>query len=438
VSAAIGYSVGVLTPQPSAASTWLAGAQTAPAGPVLGALATNAPEPSPGGLAAKLEALLANPALSTVTASVVDVSSGDTVFERAGGAEVTPASTAKLVTAAAVLAARGPAYQIPTRVVAGASPGEVVIIGGGDPTLAAGASGSYPGAARLDLLAKQVAQALGGQAPTKVIVDSSLFNGPTVAATWEAPDIASGYISHITPLMTDGARQNPKRLADPSPRFADPDIAAGQIFARDLGLPASAVSGGSAIPGAQQLGVVYSPPISRIVEMMLEASDNVIAEMMARQVAVAHGIPASFDGAAVAIHDVLGGLGVATDGLSLVDGSGLSASDRVTAQLLTQVLAKAAGPNAPQLRAVLTGLPVAGWSGTLSSRYSRSTNGGSAAGIVRAKTGTLADVNSLAGITVDADGRLLAFALVANGTKNSAQAEAGLDRLAAAVASCGC
>jgi D-alanyl-D-alanine carboxypeptidase/D-alanyl-D-alanine-endopeptidase (penicillin-binding protein 4) len=155
-------------------------------------------------------------------------------------------------------------------------------------------------------------------------------------------------------------------------------------------------------------------------------------------VAVAHGIPASFDGAAVAIHDVLGSLGIATDGLTLADGSGLSASDKVSAQLLTQVLAKAAGPSAPQLRALLTGLPVAGWSGTLSTRYSRSSNGGSAAGIVRAKTGTLADVNALAGVTVDTDGRLLAFALVANGTKNSAQAEAGLDRLAAAVASCGC
>ncbi len=102
------------------------------------------------------------------------------------------------------------------------------------------------------------------------------------------------------------------------------------------------------------------------------------------------------------------------------------------------MLAKASCPDAPQLRPLLAGLPVAGYSGTLEQRYLRATNGGSAAGAVRAKTGTLHNVNALAGVAVDADGRLLAFALVANGTKNAAQAEAGLDRLAAAIAACGC
>jgi len=149
-------------------------------------------------------------------------------------------------------------------------------------------------------------------------------------------------------------------------------------------------------------------------------------------------VPASFDGAAQATQQVLSELGIATDGLSLVDGSGLSGTDKVTAQLLTGLLAKASGPDAPQLRPLLAGLPVAGYSGTLEFRYQRPTNGSSAAGVVRAKTGTLHDVNALAGVAVDADGRLLVFALVANGTKDANAAEAGLDRLAAAVASCGC
>jgi D-alanyl-D-alanine carboxypeptidase/D-alanyl-D-alanine-endopeptidase (penicillin-binding protein 4) len=438
IAVAGGYGFGTLRESPADATNWLAGADIGAAGPVLAPLRTDAAEPSPGALAAKIQSLLANPALNQVSASVVDVATGDTLFERAGGAAVTPASTAKLLTAAAVLAARGPAYRIATRAVAGPAPGEVVIIGGGDPTLAAGATMSYPGAGRLDLLAKQVAQALDGHPPTKVIVDSSLFVGPTAAPSWIPADLKDGYIANITALMTDGARTNPRRTADPSPRFAQPDISAGQIFASALGLPAATVVVGTAPTNARQLGVVYSPPIARIVEMMLSASDNVVAEMMARQVAVAKGEPASFDSASAATRQVLANLGITMDGLGLVDGSGLSDDDRVSAQLLTQILAKATAPDSPRLRPLLSGLPVAGYSGTLERRFARTANGSAAAGVVRAKTGTLRDVNALAGVAVDSDGRLLAFAFVANGTKNAGQAEAGLDRIAAAVASCGC
>jgi D-alanyl-D-alanine carboxypeptidase/D-alanyl-D-alanine-endopeptidase (penicillin-binding protein 4) len=149
-------------------------------------------------------------------------------------------------------------------------------------------------------------------------------------------------------------------------------------------------------------------------------------------------MPASFDGAAEATRQTLAGLGISMNGLGLVDGSGLSDNDRVSTQMLTAVLAKAASPDAPQLRAVLSGLPVAGYSGTLSERFTKANTGGAAAGMVRAKTGTLRDVNALAGVAVDKDGRLLVFALVANGTSDEMAAEAALDRIAAAIASCGC
>ncbi len=85
-----------------------------------------------------------------------DVATGEALYDRGADRATVPASTTKLVTAATVLATRGPAYRIPTRVVAGANPGEVVLVGGGDPTLSIGAKGYFPGAARLDLLAAQV------------------------------------------------------------------------------------------------------------------------------------------------------------------------------------------------------------------------------------------------------------------------------------------
>jgi D-alanyl-D-alanine carboxypeptidase/D-alanyl-D-alanine-endopeptidase (penicillin-binding protein 4) len=164
-----------------------------------------------------------------------------------------------------------------------------------------------------------------------------------------------------------------------------------------------------------------------------------IAEAMARQVAVARGKPASFDGGAQATREVLAELKLPVDGFGLIDGSGLSYNDHVTAQLLTGVLAQAASSQHPELRSIISGLPVAGWSGTLNKRYIA--NGtAQAAGVVRAKTGTLRSVNSLAGIAVDADGRLLAFSILADQTPGQAPdpAEAALDRIATTVASCGC
>src|SRR5205823_4408845 len=87
----------------------------------------------------------------------------------------------------------GPGYRLSTRVVAGSAPGEVVLIGGGDPTLSVNGNGSYPEAARLDLLAQQVKQALGGAAPTRVVVDSSLFSGPSTGPGWDSDIVSGGF-----------------------------------------------------------------------------------------------------------------------------------------------------------------------------------------------------------------------------------------------------
>jgi serine-type D-Ala-D-Ala carboxypeptidase/endopeptidase (penicillin-binding protein 4) len=422
-----------------AAPAWQSAQAVGAALPVLASLGGDAPQPSTAGLSAVLGPLLSDSGLGGhVTASVIDVATGQQLYNRDGAGAATPASTAKLVTAAAVLQARGPAYRIPTRVVAGANPGEVVLVGGGDPTLAAGVNTSYPGAARVDLLAGKVAKALNGQPATRVTVDVSAYSGPTYSPGWYAADARSGVISNITALMTDGARKDPRKVKDPSARQSQPDLAAGQTFAAALGLPASVVSFATAPAGAKMLGEVLSPPVSRMVEMMLQESDNVVAEAMARQVALAKGKPGSFEGGAQAAHEMLAAIGVPTAGLVLADGSGLSHLDRVSAQLLTAILAKAASPDFPQLRSILTGLPVAAYSGTLSDRYTNPSAGGTGAGTVRAKTGTLSNVDTLAGLAVDANGRLLAFSLLADATGNSGSARAALDRVAAAVASCGC
>ncbi|WP_426509804.1 D-alanyl-D-alanine carboxypeptidase/D-alanyl-D-alanine endopeptidase [Dactylosporangium sp. McL0621] len=415
---------------------WTGGTEPAAPPPVLAAMDSQAPMPSEGGVTSALKPLLTVPQLGPhITASVVDVSTGQTVYSSEPDAAMTPASTTKLVTAAAALAARGPAYRIATRVVAGAQPGEVVLVAGGDPTLAVFPTSYYPGAARIDDLAKQVKEALGGQAPTKVIYDVSIYTGSGIGPGWDADATTGGSGAVMTPIMTEGGRQKQLKYAQ---RYPKPDLQAAQAFASALGVPANAVTAGNAAQGAKELGKVESAPMSRMVEFMLQESDNVLADALARQVALAKNQPASFEGGAAATKSVLEELGLPVTGFGLADGSGFSRNDRLSPALLTAVLAMAARADRADLHSIFSGLPVAAYSGTLTLRFLKPDQGGAAAGLVRAKTGTLTGVNSLAGVVVDADGRTLAFAFMADQTTNADQAVVALDRVAAALAACGC
>jgi serine-type D-Ala-D-Ala carboxypeptidase/endopeptidase (penicillin-binding protein 4) len=426
-----------------------------PPPPVLSTVAANAPMPSPQGIRAALDPLIAASGIKRVNLSVLDVATGQSLYERGAQVMTVPASTTKLATATAVLATRGPTYRITTRAVAGQTPGEVVLIGGGDPTLAVGATRTYPGAARLDRLAADVKRALGGQPVTKVTVDVSLFSGPRYEPGWDPGTPNEGYGAAITALMTNGARVNAKESVGQAARVAEPDLAAGRSFAELLDAPEGSVTRGKApagsssgasataspdaarTPGAE-LGRVESPPMLRLVEFMLSESDNVVAELLARQVALARGQPASFAGAAAATDAVLADLTLDAGQSALADGSGLSRTNRITPGLLARILALSANPAHPELAGVAAGLPVAAWSGTLRDRYGTAAGGSSAAGVVRAKTGTLSGVHSLAGMVTTADGRPLAFAIMADDVPVTLDARPRIDRMAAALATCGC
>jgi D-alanyl-D-alanine carboxypeptidase/D-alanyl-D-alanine-endopeptidase (penicillin-binding protein 4) len=408
--------------------------------PVLAAAGQTGAAPSQAGVKAALDPLVGSAALgSTVHVAVLDVPSNQVLYSMNADTMTTPASTTKLLTAATVLAARGPAYRLTTRAVAGGAPGEVVLVGGGDPTLSVNATGQFPGAARLDQLATQVKQALGATKPAKVLVDTSLFSGPETGLGWDSDVISpGGQVARIQSLMTNAGRVKPvHNEAGGDPRFADPAIAAGKAFAKLLGVPASAVARGKAGAG-RELGAVQSPPLVQITDWMLEQSDNTIAEAMARQVALAAGKPATFDDASEAMTDKLRELGLPGDEADLYDASGLSRHDGISPTLLTETLALAASGRQPALSGIFGGLPVAGWSGTLADRFVVPKTNRPAQGLVRAKTGTLSGVNTMAGELVTKDGRLLVFAIMASGSANAAQAKAAVDKVPARLVACGC
>jgi len=411
---------------------------------VLGPLATDAPAPTKAGVAAALNKLAASSALGTLTGVVLNPADDQVLWSRNPDKAMQPGSAAKLLTSTAALLTLDPTMRIKTRVVAGPTPDSVVLVGGGDPTLSVlpkdpgnGTDSVYPGAAKLDNLAEEVRNAHPGVIHS-VTVDISRFTGDGMAKGWETSDIAGGNVTPIEPLILDGGRTKPDEL-DP-PRTADPALDAGRALAQRLGADPATVAVATAPAGAAVLGEVASPPINDLVENALRISDNVLAESLARQVALARGADPSFTGAAASVRDTLAAAGFDIAGVTTVDGSGLSTDDLVPARLLGEIMAVAGGPasdkRALRLRPLLSGLPVAGGDGTLDDRFGAA-DATAGRGFVRAKTGTLTGVSTLAGLVTDSDGRLLTFALMANGT-SPAQSRPQLDALAAALRECGC
>ncbi|WP_328502101.1 D-alanyl-D-alanine carboxypeptidase/D-alanyl-D-alanine-endopeptidase [Streptomyces sp. NBC_00457] len=386
--------------------------------------------PNGRALADVLDPLLNDSALARHTAAVVDLATGKQLYASGAGEALTPASTTKIATAVAALSAMGADHRLTTRAALEPDTKELVLVGGGDPTLTAREDAE--GWASLRTLADKTAAALKKRGLREVTLsyDTTLYAGPELHSIGENPNLAL-----VTALMADEARTDDSTSGQVK-RVQDPAADATRTFAdllKDHGIKTTAPGPSKATGRADALATVQSPPLSALVERMLTNSDNDIAEALARQTAVATGEEASFDGAGRAIQAQLKKLGLPVAGAHFKDGSGLSRDDRITAGLLTGLLSKSADPAHPELRPALTGLPVAGFTGTLTSRY---TDG--AAGIVRAKTGTLTGVNALAGTVVDQDGHLLAFALLASDTTDPEAAQKALDTAATALASCGC
>jgi D-alanyl-D-alanine carboxypeptidase/D-alanyl-D-alanine-endopeptidase (penicillin-binding protein 4) len=427
-------------------------------GASVGASGGRGARPTRAGLRAALSAALGSPVLGPhLGLDVADLATGRVLYSRAAGSAFTPASTAKLAVAVAALRALGPGARLRTTVVSGRTKSSITLVGGGDPTLAAGRppAGDYPQPATLRSLAAATARALRarGRRAVRLGYDTSLYTGPDFGPGWTTSYVSTGNVSLITSLEVDQGRLSasgtPQDADVPGnfrPRSADPARQAARAFARFLAKDGIRVRGTPARTRAPVRGraarravlaTVASPPLAEIVQRMLTESDNVIAENLARQIAIAAGRPGSFAGAAAAETAVLRGLGVT--GVHLVDGSGLSPLDRASPAALVRLIGLAAAQ--PRLRAVITGLPVAGFSGTLRPGGSVfAVIGRAGLGMIRAKTGNLSSVAGLAGLAYARDGRPLGFAVLADRLPAGQLPAAGADlaKMATLLAGCGC
>lgn len=409
------------------------------------------PDPAPvavpvtvGGLAsAQVRAALNRPLKDKdlgphVIAAVAPLDGGDPVLSR-GKDVFMPASTTKLLTGIAALSALGPGTTFDTTVVRGAREGDIILVGGGDPLLAAAPDADgWPVRADLTTLAQKTALALSAQdtATVRLRYDTSLFTGPGVNPDWESDYVPDGVVSPITSLWVDSGR-DPQGWG----RVSDPARAAADTFAgllREAGIRVAGVRPARAALGAEPVAAVSSPPLDQIVQWVTDVSDNESAEVLMRHVGRVVAGEASNEAGVRAVRDVLEGLGVDVTDVVLRDGSGLSRKNRFRADTLVDVLQTASSPEHPELRALIEGLPVAGFTGSLTSRFAES--GEEGLGRVRAKTGTLTGAHALAGLVTGADGVPMVFVLAADqvAPDESLDARVALDEAAAALAVCRC
>ncbi len=375
-------------------------------------------------------------------ASVLGSHVGFTAIAPANGSELmstgpgayVPASTTKVLTSFAALSLIDPQTRYATRVVG--SGDRIVLVGGGDPYLAVKAGKKDDPVIHADLttLAKRAAAALrkNGTSSVNLGYDASLFTGPDASPGWESTYVSQNIVTPVSALWADQGEQNGVRAKDPA-------AAAARTFAgllEDRGITVTGEPEQTKVAdGATALAAVRSATVATIVETLIRVSDNQAAEVMLRHAAIAAGKPASFEGGAEAVVDVLDQADIDTDGLVLHDGSGLSRRNRITPLTLAQTVNVAAAT--PRTSGLLADLPISGFTGTLVDRFAKLKP---SLGMVRAKTGTLTGVHSLAGYALDAGGRPVVFAVMADRTSKAAplEAQAALDKVAAAITSCEC
>jgi D-alanyl-D-alanine carboxypeptidase/D-alanyl-D-alanine-endopeptidase (penicillin-binding protein 4) len=332
-----------------------------------------------------------------------------------------PASTQKLLTTTAAVAILGPSFRFDTKVVAtaalvGGTIDHLWLVGSGDPVLATDAYAAYlqtqptthgDVTTSLSALANSIVAAGVKSIPGGIIGDDSRYDQQRYVPSWPASYRTDPEIGPLGALTVDNGYTLVNNAVKPVP---DPALYAAQALTVLLvahGVQVGPASAHQAAPaGAATIASVQSPTLHDIAVSVLRSSDNLGAELFAKEI----GVRTAGQGTTVAgVHGVLttlAKLGVPTAGVSLVDGSGLDHTNHVTCRALASVLNLAA---TPRFQTILDGLPVAGQQGTLALQLRNTT----LAGKLKAKTGSLAGVSGLAGL-LDA-GRPLRFALIANG-----------------------
>lgn len=350
-----------------------------------------------------------------------------------------PASTQKLLVAAAALSRLGPGFRFTTRAMAPAAPRDGAVdalwlVGSGDPLLstpeyvahlAASARSRDTPTTPLVVLADALVAAGVRSVTGGIHGDDGRYERLRYLPSWKPSYRTDADVGALGALTVDGGLESwqPKDVA-----AAEPAALASGALARLLatrGVAAGAAPDEVAPPAAVVLGEVRGAPLADVVAAMLRSSDNLTAELLTRELDRAAGGAGTTAGGTRVVAAEAARLGLPTGGLQLIDGSGLDTGDRASCELLLRALELG---DRQGFGAIGAGLAVAGRSGTLARRFT----GTPLAGHLAAKTGSIDCVAGMVGV-VDL-GRPLRFALLTNRTCTWAAAKAVEDGVAAALA----
>jgi len=386
--------------------------------------------------------------------TVRDALTGEHLVDIRADKAFAPASITKVLSAAAIMSVLAPEHTFTTTVVSGQRPTDIVLVAGGDQLVAPGRGDPTAVAGRAGLadLAKQTAAALknnGVTEPVRLFLDTSYAEGSDLAPGWTDFWVTNGYAGRISMLALESDRALPgiPAPADPTMRVAK----AFQEALEDQGISLSTTKISAATAPDERdkpkeseqppLASVESAPLRDVLALALATSDNAMVEQLSRQASVAAGAGAKQKDVNAWVVDTMRDYyNLDIDGATLADTSGLSDGTRLPMRLVADVLAAGASGAYPSLQSVLNGLPIAGYNGTMRDRFLVD-SARPGLGVVRAKTGSLPSVTSLAGTVTTRDGRLLVFALTTNdveGGPGPVEARAAIDILVAALADCGC
>lgn len=388
--------------------------------------------PADPALRAALDPILVN------TQSCLEVrdAAGRVLYAHQPALALAPASTQKLLVAAAALDLLGPGYRFVTSLVATRRPvagevDDVWLTGGGDPVLSSPEytafligrplNAGHPVTTQLSALVNGLVADGVHSIRDGIHGDDSRYDRTRFLPTWKAIYLQEGDVAPLGALEVDDSLDH----WHPAVLTADPAAHAAGVLARlaaGAGIAAAQGSDGTAPPGGLVLAAVQSPPLADIVTSMLRDSDNVAAEMLTRELDRVAGTRAgtTAGGLAVVERDAAR-LGLPVTGLHLVDGSGLSPQNRASCETLIDALALSSQPRF----AALGLLSVAGRFGTLVNRFQAE------AGHLEAKTGSIGGAMGLVG-RIDV-GRPLSFSFLINGGFGYLAGAGYEDRVVAAV-----
>ncbi len=267
---------------------------------------------------------------------ITDLSDGSTVASLNPGSPLVPASIMKAVTIASLLGETGPEWRYKTevkhdgRIKDGTLEGNLIIEASGDPSIASGAEPlgtDFAAEIAVALREAGVRRIAGG-----VIIDESRFPGPACPPTWASGDLAHSYGTGVHGFNYRNNASGKKAVSDPA-----------AWFRRDLAkaLAAEGVTmAGVPLPESKRhaLYTHVCAPIEEVMRSCMMRSDNMFAESMLRTLGAVKGKRGCTDDGTAIEQEMWNKRKSPMEGVTLIDGSGLSRSNRVTARFMESVL----------------------------------------------------------------------------------------------------